>query len=132
MLVKEVGFEKKLNIHTSGLIPSKSEDYYHYQPAAFKPLQEIFGYLPRRDFQFYDIGSGKGRVAFFAEHMGFTHITGIELISGLTEQAVENLAHYKKRSLQAMCCTSNTQTSRPSFSCSILSVKSFSGGLSKR
>jgi 16S rRNA G966 N2-methylase RsmD len=96
LLKAEVDFEKKFGIKTSAIKKSDSSEFFHYQGASYLVLLRIFKNLdPRlKQFQFVDIGSGKGRVIFVAEASGFTKLKGIELDEELANQARQNANRY--------------------------------------
>lgn len=92
----EAKYEKQFKIHTSDFIRSASSEYFHYQGASYLVLVRLFKELDERikSFRFIDIGSGKGRVVFVAEHFGFNDLTGIELNEKLVLEANQNLKSY--------------------------------------
>jgi SAM-dependent methyltransferase len=96
LLKAEMKEEKRFGIHTSAIQKSDSAEFHHYQGASYLVLHRLYSELPEtvRDFDFVDIGCGKGRAVFVAEHAGFGHLTGIELDPGLLEIARENEGLY--------------------------------------
>lgn len=96
LLRAEMTYEKKFNIKTSAIKKSDSSEFFHYQGASYLGLFRIFKNLDERlkQFQFVDIGSGKGRVVLVAEASGFTKLKGIELDKDLVNQARQNANRY--------------------------------------
>jgi SAM-dependent methyltransferase len=99
LLREEMVNEKKFGIQTSVIKKSNSTMYFHYQGASYQVLFRIFKELEllAKGYSFVDIGCGKGRVVFMAEHFGFTKVTGIELDEGLLACAKENDVIWKRR-----------------------------------
>jgi SAM-dependent methyltransferase len=96
LLQAEMREEKHFGIQTSAIKKSDSAEFHHYQGASYLVLQRLFSELPEtlRDFDFMDIGCGKGRVVFVAEHAGFDQLSGIELDPELLQVARENESRY--------------------------------------
>ena len=96
LLRAEARFEKLFHIKTAAIKKSDSLDYFHYQGASYLVLLRIFKEVSpqTKDFDFVDIGSGKGRAVFVAENCGYNTLYGIELDCTLLKDAVENLKHY--------------------------------------
>lgn len=88
--------EKLYEISTSSIKKSNSTEFFHYQGAGYLVLFRIFQKIvsQTKDFEFVDIGSGKGRVIFVAESFGYKNLTGIELDNELIKDSLENLKHY--------------------------------------
>ena len=88
--------EKKYGLSTSSIKKSGSSEFFHYQGAGYLVLFRIFEEITQqtKGFNFIDIGSGKGRPIFVAEHFGYENLTGIELDKELVEAANMNLKHY--------------------------------------
>lgn len=89
-------YEKQFGIKTAKIKRSESSQFFHYQGAGYLPLMRILkDILPlTKDFEFVDIGCGKGRAVFVAESAGYNKLTGIELDQSLVEEALENLKIY--------------------------------------
>jgi SAM-dependent methyltransferase len=98
ILQAEKHFEHLFNIRTSGFIYSSSASQYHYQGAPYPALMELLSrlFLLSGDIPFYDLGCGKGRALFAAEHAGFSRLTGIELNRELCEIAETNVLSYAR------------------------------------
>lgn len=96
LLRSEFKYEKLFRIKTRRIAPSDSDQFYHYQGAPYFALNKVFKELPEhiKQYEFIDVGCGKGRVAFVAERFGFNKITGIELQDELVKEAKENLKTY--------------------------------------
>ncbi len=99
MLKDESRYENFFGIRTSSLKKSSSPDFFHYQGASYRVLFRIFNSLPQqvKKFEFFDIGCGKGRAVFVAEHCGFDVCTGIEIDKELLADANTNVNRYKLR-----------------------------------
>ena len=98
MVASESKYEKRIGIDTIKFKRSESVDFFHYQGASYLVLDRIFRELEDyRDFRFTDIGSGKGRVAFMAEHNGFRDIVGIELDQTLYQESLQNLSLHRQK-----------------------------------
>jgi len=93
LLFGEWHYERKYGIQTSGFKTSDSKQHHHYQAASYTVLNLILQALPNksRDYAFYDIGCGKGRVLFMASQLGHKNLYGIELDKVLLEDAKKNL-----------------------------------------
>lgn len=96
LLNAEKLYEKKFAIKTSAFKKSDSKEYFHYQGASYRVLLRIFSELMKetKNFDFVDIGCGKGRAVFVAEHVGYTNLCGIELDEELVKDAKENIKLY--------------------------------------
>ncbi|MDO9000569.1 MAG: class I SAM-dependent methyltransferase [Bacteroidota bacterium] len=88
--------EKKYGITTSSIKKSNSTEFFHYQGAGylilFRVLEQIAAQT--KQFEFVDIGCGKGRPVFVAESIGYKTLTGIDLDGELISVAKENLKNY--------------------------------------
>lgn len=75
---------------------SKSNQFFHYQGAAYRILLRILKQEVKNtwDFMFVDIGSGMGRAVFVAEFCGYSNLLGIELNNQLVAIANHNLEIY--------------------------------------
>jgi SAM-dependent methyltransferase len=96
LLRAEVTCEKQFGIKTSMIKKSDSAEFFHYQGAGYLTLLRVFKEIVEetKDFNFVDIGCGKGRAVYVAEYCGYTNLTGIELDKELVEEAKENLKLY--------------------------------------
>ncbi len=92
LLFGEWYYERKYGIRTSGFKTSASDRYYHYQAASYTVLNRILREITplTKNFAFYDIGCGKGRVLFMAAEFGYKKVYGIELDEALLEEAKHN------------------------------------------
>ena len=88
--------EKEFNIRSSGFKKSDSADFFHYQGASYLILKRVFSDLVSETWRldFFDIGCGKGRALFVAEHCGYNTLTGIELDPQLLAVARNNENSY--------------------------------------
>lgn len=96
LLRTEITQEKKFNIKTSSIKKSASKEFFHYQGAPYWVLINLLSnvYKHTMGFIFVDIGSGKGRALFVAEHIGYEKLIGIELDEELIQEANNNLKSY--------------------------------------
>lgn len=64
--------------------------------------------IPRSDFTFIDMGSGKGLCLMLAARYGFKHLIGIEICPALTAVAERNIAIFRRtsrsRAAFLLCC----------------------------
>jgi SAM-dependent methyltransferase len=93
----ELEYEKQFGIKTAKLQKSESDEFFHYQGASYLVLFKIFDEIKKdtTNFEFIDIGCGKGRAVFVAEYAGYNQLKGIELRKELVEEAMKNLGLYK-------------------------------------
>lgn len=96
LLSAELTLEKKYGIRTSTIKKSNSDKFFHYQGAPYVALLRVFGeiYPLTSGLSFTDIGCGKGRAVFVAEHCGYKRLTGLELDPQLLEEARINQKSY--------------------------------------
>jgi len=96
LLRAEPFYEKKFGIKTAKIKRSSSTEFFHYQGASYQQLIRILKdiYPLTKEFNFVDIGCGKGRAVFVAEFSGYNQLTGIELDDALLLEARENLKIY--------------------------------------
>lgn len=96
--------ERKLGIHTSGLIPIENlmdnwEGNHDYAPtsiSAFRVFMDNLNIRRTNEEVFIDYGSGLGRVLVLASAYPFKRIIGVEVTKILAEKARENIKNYKK------------------------------------
>ncbi len=99
-LIKAEGvYEKQFGIETAIIKKSNSKQFYHYQGASYKVLLKILPevFKQTQSFTFFDIGCGKGRALFVAEHCGYKNLIGIDLDTELVEGAKNNLKRFNKK-----------------------------------
>lgn len=96
LLRAESFYEKKYGIKTAKIKRSESSEFFHYQGASYMQLIRILKEIAPQtnDFEFVDIGCGKGRAVFVAESMGYDKLTGIELDEQLVLDVLENVKTY--------------------------------------
>lgn len=99
LLRAELVYEKRFGILTSRIKKSDSKQFFHYQGASYLVLLRVLKAVRARsgNLAFTDIGCGKGRALFVAEHCGYSRLTGIELDAELLEEARRNEALYTSR-----------------------------------
>ena len=76
-----------------------TKNYKHYSPAYSSLIIESIKSLNinYRDYNFIDLGSGKGKVTLIASKFRFKKILGIEIIKSLVQQAKKNHKIYFKK-----------------------------------
>ncbi|HWA94044.1 MAG TPA: class I SAM-dependent methyltransferase [Terracidiphilus sp.] len=72
-------------------VGNSAQSYFATQPEFFK---RACSYLPEeaKNYRFFDLGSGKGRVLIMAHEHGFQHVAGVELSQSLIAICKRNLA----------------------------------------
>ncbi|MBP7808677.1 MAG: class I SAM-dependent methyltransferase [Bacteroidia bacterium] len=118
MLRYEGRYERLFGIKTMQIKKSDDTHNFHYQGASYLVLSELFKKLPEylKNKNFIDIGSGKGRPLFCAEHAGFNNLIGVELDKELVDIANENVKLYllkRKESNFKFVCENATTYSIP-------------------
>jgi hypothetical protein len=103
---------------TAGIVASEDLDMAaerrvhasEYAPTPPPLFHHVMGFLdiPFEQFDFVDLGSGKGRVLLLAACLPFARIHGIELARPLHEQAQANIAVWQRRAgdrrdIQSLC-----------------------------
>lgn len=70
-----------------------------YWPTNAKNFRKLISAarIPRKNFTFIDIGSGKGRALLLAAEYGFRRIVGVEFSKELTEIAKHNVSIFNKK-----------------------------------
>jgi SAM-dependent methyltransferase len=76
-----------------------TKNYKHYSPAYTSLINESIKSLDINysDYNFIDLGSGKGKVTLIASKFRFKKIIGVEIIKNLVQQAKENQKIYFKK-----------------------------------
>ncbi len=118
MLSYEGRYERLFGIKTTQIKKSDDANNFHYQGASYLVLSELFKKLPEhlKNKNFIDIGSGKGRALFCAEHAGFNNLIGVELDKELVDIANQNVKIYslkRKESNFKFVCENATTYSIP-------------------
>lgn len=93
---KELNWDRKLNIQTTGRDDSAADAYHHpYEPTPYSVLERLAesGYI-ERDSVVVDYGCGKGRVGFFLHHALGCKTIGLEYDERIFLQAVQNRTSY--------------------------------------
>lgn len=104
--IKDVQWDKKLNIHTTGRVDGHADEYhYPYEPTPYSVLVRLVrsGYVNRGN-KIVDYGCGKGRVSFFLSHEIGCETVGIEYDKKLYLQAEKNRKRFKKAGKVQMIC----------------------------
>ncbi len=95
------GFDKELNITTTGLIEwprGVNLDYFRTESSSYADLNRfIEEYDWRENSQLVDFGSGKGRIIFYLNHQKDIPTTGIEVNQVAYSHLVQNLMAYKEK-----------------------------------
>lgn len=89
---EEQKWDKLLQIHTTGLDDSNSDQYrYPYEPTPYTVLERFANSgLLCRENTLLDYGCGKGRADFFLSYQTRCHTIGVEYNERIYEKAVEN------------------------------------------
>lgn len=98
MLYFELTKDKVYNIKTTFITKQgENKDHFHYQGASYFILEQLFEQLSKTypTYRVIDIGCGKGRALFVAEHKGFNQLQGIDIDITLVDLAIENSSTYK-------------------------------------
>jgi SAM-dependent methyltransferase len=98
MLYFELTKDKVYNIKTTFITKQgENKDNFHYQGASYFILDQLFEQLYKAysNYKVIDIGCGKGRALFVAEHKGFNQLQGIDVDTTLVNLAIENSSTYK-------------------------------------
>lgn len=92
----EFRYEKIFGIKTAAIKTSNSVKFHDYQGAGYRILRRLFKeVVPHtHNYEFVDIGCGKGRAIFVAENFGYDQLTGIDLDEALIVEAEDNLKKY--------------------------------------
>lgn len=92
MADKEHGWDKLLQIETTGRDESGADEYHHpYEPTPYSVLERLVnsGLIDEHDVVL-DYGCGKGRVDFFLSHRAKAKTIGIEYDEHIYQSALEN------------------------------------------
>ncbi len=76
-----------------------------YQATPYHVLKEIFERIAFNDLTILDIGSGKGRILYFALEKGSKKAIGVELSQELNEAAYRNLDNFSPTQYKLICDT---------------------------
>lgn len=92
----ELKYEKVFGIKTAAIKTSDSDKFHDYQGAGYRVLRRLLKEVTPRtqNYEFVDIGCGKGRAIFVAENFGYNQLTGIELDEQLIDEAQANIKRY--------------------------------------
>lgn len=101
LLDRSLGIETSVAIDRAVLKGSEESrrhawSYVACDSVRFAKIMKHLDIDPAR-FAFVDIGSGKGRVVFMADRLGFASLEGVEFSPELHETAMANLASYRRR-----------------------------------
>lgn len=97
--MKEMNWDTKLHIRTSGRDDSRADNDHHpYEPTPYKVLERLTEskYISA-DNIVIDYGCGKGRVGFYLHHMIGCKTIGLEYDEKICQQALYNLDCYGKK-----------------------------------
>lgn len=95
-MLKNMKWDKKLNIHTMGRDESTADMFHHpYEPTPYAVLERLAdsGYIDN-DSIVLDYGCGKGRVGFFLNHMLGCRTIGLEYDKKIYTHALQNQMNY--------------------------------------
>ena len=102
---KELTWDRKLNIQTTGRDDSAADAYHHpYEPTPYSVLERLAesGYI-ECDNVVVDYGCGKGRVGFFLHHALGCKTIGLEYDERIFQQAVQNSTSYADSQVTFLC-----------------------------
>ena len=97
MTDKEITWDKRLQIHTTGRDEVNADAWHHpYEPTPYSVLERLAdsGLLGEWD-TLVDYGCGKGRVDFFLSYQTKANTLGIEYDERIYDEAKLNLRSYK-------------------------------------
>lgn len=89
--------------------PSNFDLAVAYQPSFSSEVRKSLGFVSRtvgrnlKDWHFFDLGSGKGKVCFIARKFAFAAINGIEFYPPLHEIAQANARRFNDPRIQFYC-----------------------------
>jgi SAM-dependent methyltransferase len=100
-------FDRKFGTHTSGFVPvqlivsdrtlrEKIKPYGSSQPSIIRSAIRALGDINLEEYNFVDLGCGKGRVMVVASEFPFRSISGVELSSHLAKIARRNMARVRR------------------------------------
>ncbi|MGG0670673.1 class I SAM-dependent methyltransferase [Sporosarcina koreensis] len=98
--MNEKEYDNLLRIKTAGTLEllSQSAHYNRYEATPYEALDELFkSYELQQSDGFVDFGCGKARVSFYVHHHFGASVTGIEMNGQLYQDAIENLARYRRK-----------------------------------
>lgn len=111
LLRQEMKYDTFFGINTKKISSKQTDEYYHYQGSSYFALFKVFEEIKKYkdEFDFFDIGCGKGRALIVAEYYGFKKLCGIDLDSDLIESAESNVKKrkYKKPETEFTIQTAN-------------------------
>lgn len=116
---REMLFDARFGIETADRVPVEQLGvtekqaasailYIPSSPARF--LTKITSLaIDYRNYEFLDLGSGKGRVLLLASELPFKQVNGIEISEKLHQIAIRNIASYNSktqrcRNIRSVCC----------------------------
>lgn len=98
--LNEKEYDNLLRIKTAETLEllSQSAHYNRYEATPYEALDELFkSYELQQSDGFADFGCGKARVSFYVHHHFGASVTGIEMNGQLYQDAIENLARYRRK-----------------------------------
>lgn len=121
--MKEEYYEKLLNIKTNGS-EKWANSFVHchpYEPTSYDVLDILFEkYSLDINDSIVDFGCGKGRLAFYINHLFKSKVVGVDMNSSLYKQALNNkVAYFKKYkkyedNINFYCCMAQDYQITPS------------------
>ncbi|MBQ9031070.1 MAG: class I SAM-dependent methyltransferase [Parasporobacterium sp.] len=99
MYLRELDWDRKLNIHTTGRDDSDSDEQnFPYEPTPYVVLERLSesGYI-RKEHHVLDCGCGKGRVCFFLTDACGCRTTGIDMSEKMVQIAENNRSRFPKK-----------------------------------
>lgn len=110
---RERHFDLRFGVETSGVISSGAlgsampnsiyaTEYSTASPRRFMRILQELG-LNYSDWQFIDIGAGKGKVMLLASQFPFKQVIGVEFVPALARIASDNIKAYRNPAQQCQC-----------------------------
>lgn len=98
--MSEVKYDRLLGIKTMGLREWRDQNvsFNRCEPTPYRALDRLFRhYRLKKTDRVVDLGSGRGRVAFYIHHRFHVPVVGVEVNEKTYEEALENKARYRRR-----------------------------------
>lgn len=94
----ERNIDKHLNIKTRGLRNPKKKHHYRYEATPYRDLNILFENLKLNEEDYLlDIGSGKGRICFYANYLFNCKVDGVEADLVTYNESLENLKRFNEK-----------------------------------
>ncbi len=98
LYLSERNVDKKLNIKTRGLKEPTVKNHYRYEATPYKDLNLLFENIKLKETDYLlDIGSGKGRICFYANYLFNCHVEGVEADLSTYNDSLLNLKNFNQK-----------------------------------